>query len=221
MLLPPSPLEDLDHYRTHHHRRGTQMNTLYPKLYDKELERVMSEFPEFRIVKKSDSYFMKLLFVLLVVLTLGAQRTFMSAFTTTIGSTMYVPSKWGEWSNFQRHVILAHEAVHLRQQRRHGKLRFALLYLFCSFPILWATYRTMFEKEAYEESMRIRSYYYGASSLRFPSYKAQLLSNFTSGKYMWMCLSNWELERWYEVTVSCLEDAEKDEQAARHREDIT
>ena len=82
-----------------------------------------------KFVKKSDSMFMKFL-----GLFLG--RRFRQYFWTTLGTTVYVPSRhdgdrdWGTelWVRRNRKVI-EHEKVHVEQFRKYGWLLMILLYI--------------------------------------------------------------------------------------------
>jgi hypothetical protein len=86
----------------------------------------------------------------------------------------------------------------MRQAKRLGFLKFAFLYLFAAFPVVWATYRTEFEKEAYEESLRAMYEYYGSKIASSPGYKDFIVSQFTSSAYGWMCIDKLEISDWYD-----------------------
>ena len=58
---------------------------------DRFVAELQAEFPSFRIVKKSESRFAKLLDVALKIVTFGGQREFMTRYYTVIGDTLYVP----------------------------------------------------------------------------------------------------------------------------------
>jgi hypothetical protein len=121
----------------------------------------------------------------------------MTNFVSTIGSTIYFPSKDFVKNNDQSSIILlAHELVHVKQANKYGKILFGLLYLFpqclvilallapfsiwfllflvCAAP-LPAPFRTYFEIDAYAMSLFVSN-----SQLKFlknqPSKIAELLS---------------------------------------------
>jgi hypothetical protein len=165
---------------------------------------VSNEFPEFDIVDKSESTFMKVLNVLLLVLTFGQSKKFMTHYVTTIGNTMYVPEAWDIFQPEQRMEIYRHERVHLRQSKAHGAFTFAVRYLFLPFPFFWATWRTRFEQEAYEESMRAMLEYQGVGALDNPTYRAAMVAQFTTGAYGWMCINRIAIEQWFDTTAAKL-----------------
>ena len=164
------------------------------------MREIRKEFPQFRIVEKRRSVLMHGINAILLVLTLGQLRTFMSQFTTTLGSAVYVPSSWDAISDESRCVILRHERVHLEQARRYGKLAFSLRYLFC-WPAI-KTERARFEREAYEESLRAMAEYFGVSHIERSSTRQWLVDTFTGPAYFWMWPEPIAVMAWYEVTVA-------------------
>lgn len=157
---------------------------------------IKKEFPSFRVVMKKDSRLMSVLDVLLRIISFGQLRYFMK-FTTTLGTTVYVPNDWERFEALTRAVILRHEAVHMRQSRRYGRLLFSFLYLFFPLPVVLAYYRTELEKEAYEESLR--AYHEYGVDIRL--IKAQMVSHFTSAEYLWMWPLKKSVEAWFDTTV--------------------
>lgn len=103
--------------------------------------------PRFRLVVKEQSRFMRLLYFAGVMVLWN--RSFMTSFTTTIGSTVYMPRSILESDAGAR--VLRHERVHLDQFRRHP-VWFPLSYLFV-LPF-GVTMRARWELEAYAETMR-------------------------------------------------------------------
>ena len=164
------------------------------------MREIREKFPRFRIVEKRGSALMHVLNAILLVLTVGQLRTFMTQFTTTLGSTVYVPSSWDAISDESRCVILRHERVHLEQARRYGKLAFSLRYLFC-WPAI-KTERARFEREAYEESLRAMAEYFGVSHIERSSTRQWLVDTFTGPAYFWMWPEPIAVMAWYEVTVA-------------------
>lgn len=86
----------------------------------------------FKLVRKTDSRFMRAIGFLLNPIN----KRFMTSYWTTIGRTIYVPSRydgdldWGMQAFIDRHaVILAHEVVHVHQGDVLGVVLMSLLYL--------------------------------------------------------------------------------------------
>jgi hypothetical protein len=171
---------------------------------DALIEEIRSEFPDFRIVYKYDSTLMRTLDVLLRIITFGAMHSFMDDFATTIGSTVYIPSSWRRYSAVAKCLILKHERVHLRQQRKYGKILFALLYLFVFLPIGLAYFRAKFEKEAYEVSIREAYKAYGPLYVASSKYRESIISIFTGSSYAWMWPFRRNVELWYDSIISSL-----------------
>ncbi len=167
-----------------------------------ELQREVSdEFPTFRIVGKTTNRFMQVLNVLLLIVTFGQQKTFMTHFITTIGTTMYVPADWILWSDMRRMSILRHERVHMRQARRYTTPLFFFLYLVPFLPVGLAYCRARFEWEAYTESMRADREYNGPAILGNALYKASIVDHFTTGQYGWMWPFRKTVEGWYDAAA--------------------
>lgn len=158
---------------------------------------VRAEFPEFKLVKKSDSSFMKLLGFLLKLITLWQQDQFMTAFVTTVGTTVYTPAQWYDWNDFNRAVILRHERVHMRQKQRYGVF-YLISYLLLPVPAVFAYYRTKFEMEAYAESMR--AVHENGGDLYNVEFKNRMIRHFTSAEYFWAWPFRKKIERWYDDT---------------------
>jgi hypothetical protein len=161
---------------------------------------ISREFPDFKIRKKSESWLMKAIAFLLLVLTFGKQKSFMTGFITTIGFTVYVPDGWDDYSPKAQAVTLRHERVHMRQARKYGRLLFSFLYLFCWLPVWRAKWRTQFEMEAYEESMRaLKDYGEDPANI---VYRARTIQHFTSAEYGWMWTDEKLVEKWFDTTVN-------------------
>lgn len=173
--------------------------------YEDKLRLCMTLYPDFRIIKKGDVWLMGLIAKFLYLVTFGRTRNFMTGFVTTIHHDMYVPDDWDYWSEFSRYQILSHELVHIRQSDKYGRFLFSFLYLFTPLPIGFAWYRTMFEMEAYAESMRAVNQRHGISVLYDPEYKRRMMSHFTSAEYLWMMPFKGIVSKWYDKTVKDLE----------------
>lgn len=162
---------------------------------------IRAEFPSFKIINKTDSFFMKVLSVLLLIVTGGKQNMFMSAFVTTIGYTVYVPDGWLSGPDASRVSVLRHERVHMRQRRKYSMPLFTFLYLVPFFPLGLAYFRARFEWEAYAETMQAAVDYHGKVILQLPLFKANIVRHFTTGEYGWMWPFRSTVEKWYDDTA--------------------
>lgn len=80
----------------------------------------------FTIKYKNESLFMKMIGFILFF-----NKDFMKSFVTTIGSTIYFPSKdFVESNQIPSMITLVHELVHVAQAKKHGRILFFLMYLF-------------------------------------------------------------------------------------------
>lgn len=164
---------------------------------------IKDEFPDFRIAKRKQSNLMKFFDVCLRVISFGKYSNFMNEFTTTVGTTVYVPDAWDAWSSSRKAIVLRHERVHMRQARDLGRIKFFFSYLFLPLPIVFAHFRTKFEKEAYEESLRAYREYYGTKFFT-PVLREYIIKNFTTVSYFWMWPWKSSIEKWYDSFVSSI-----------------
>lgn len=172
----------------------------------KKLTRELAdEFPDFRIIKKTDSRLMSAIDLFLKVITFWKMTEYMTGFITTIGNTVYVPADWHQYPETSRMTVLRHERVHMRQARRYGRLLFSLMYLFLPLPGGAAYFRMKLECEAYEESLAAMVEYYGVDALG-PVTKERVLQHFMSAEYFWMWPFRRYLSRWYDRTAARLTD---------------
>lgn len=93
---------------------------------DKIIERIREDFPKFRIVQKQDSRFWKLLGKI--------NSRWLTDFSTTVGNSVYVSTRFQNLSELEKCAILVHEAIHLYDMKKDGKSYFYLKY--CSPQIL-------------------------------------------------------------------------------------
>jgi len=171
--------------------------------YDALVAEIGAEIAGFRLIKKSDDRLQRLIHHVLRVLTFGAQRTYMTQFTTTIGRSIYVADDWDSWGADRRYATLRHELVHLRQFARYGLLWMSFLYLLVPLPVGLAWFRARFEKEAYAETIRVTAEIWGIEAAR--QKRAYVVSQFTGGNYGWMWPFRRAMERWYDAVVAELE----------------
>ena len=163
------------------------------------LEEIRAEFPRFRIVEKRESTFSKAIDVALRIITLGAQREYMTRYHTVIGNTLYVPDKWERTSDVAKVITLRHERVHLRQRRRYGDVLMTFLYLIPFFPLGLAYGRARIEWEAYTETIRATAEYHGLEAAE--ALRPYIVSQFTSGAYGWMWPFPRTVHRWFDEAM--------------------
>jgi hypothetical protein len=162
---------------------------------------MLREFPRFRIVDKAGSRFSMLIDAALRLVTLGAQRHYMTRYHTVIGDTLYVCGAWHTMSDVARVILLRHERVHLRQRRRYGMLPFALLYLIPFLPLGLAYGRARLEWEAYTETLRATAELRGLDALADAALRREIVRRFVSGDYGWMWPFSRTIERWFDQAV--------------------
>jgi hypothetical protein len=172
--------------------------------YDALVAEMRSEFPGFRIVKKSASPFQRAIHAALVIVTFGAQRRYLDGYQTTIGQTIYVTSDWDARSAVERYVTMRHERIHLRQFERYGLALMTFLYLLIPFPIGLAWFRARLEWEAYVESIHAQAEVHGRAAAAEPRFRARIVSQFTSGAYGWMWPFRRAVESWYDDALRSL-----------------
>ncbi|HUU87037.1 MAG TPA: hypothetical protein VMX17_04700 [Candidatus Glassbacteria bacterium] len=175
-------------------------------ILDQTLEEIESEFPSFEIVEKSNSLFMKIIYYLLLIITLGGQKAFMQSYTTTIGNTVYVSSSWERYSVFSKVSLLRHERIHMRQAKKYGMFLYSFLYLMFPLPVGLAYYRAKFEKKAYEETISFAYAEGGEAYVKRVLFREHIISQFTTGKYFWMWPFRKSVEKWFDKTVDELID---------------
>lgn len=165
-------------------------------------QELYKEFPGYQIVRKRDSKLMKAIDVLLRVITFNQMKLYLTDFITTLGVVVYVPTMWEDMNEADRAIVLRHERVHMRQRVRHGKLWFSVLYTLLPLPCLLAYYRTKFEKEAYEETLRATLELYPNCKLQTSEARDEFVSYFTTSYYFWMWPFKKSIGAWYDATVA-------------------
>ena len=114
--------------------------------------------PSVKIVtKKEYRKLWKILDRLVRICTLGKNKTFLTAFTTTMGDIIAFPETWElDKVNDNDIITLKHELKHVAQYKKlgfgsvwFGFVLFTLLYLLIPFPIGLAWFRYKFERDAY------------------------------------------------------------------------
>lgn len=88
------------------------------------LQKVLSYFPDFKIKFKNESWLMKTIGFLMFF-----NKGFMKSFTTTLGNTIYFPSKeFVSTRQTSSLVITMHEIVHMYDAKKMNKFVFSALY---------------------------------------------------------------------------------------------
>lgn len=166
---------------------------------------ITREFPAFRLVSKRHDALSHLIDRLLRILTLGAQRDYLTRYHTVLGYTLYTPLAWDQTEDVDRAIVLRHERVHLRQRRRYGMLLMSFLYLIPFFPLGLAYGRARLEWEAYRETLRATAELRGLQSVRQGSLRKTIVERFTGGAYGWMWPFPGRIRAWYDAAVRELE----------------
>jgi hypothetical protein len=169
---------------------------------DALLDQILAEFPAFEIRSKKDSSLQRAIHFALAVLTLGGQRSYLSAYYTAMFGQLWVPESWEGLPDLDRYILLCHERVHLRQRRRLGDVGLAFVYLLPFFPLFLAYGRARIEWEAYTETLRATAEVYGfesAERLREP-----IVRRFVGGEYGWMWPFPRVIHRWFDETMDTL-----------------
>lgn len=163
------------------------------------LEQLRGEFPKLRVVDKDASSFCKILDRALRVITFGGQSAFMTRYVTTIGHTIYVPTGWSERDEADRYATLRHEAVHLRQFRRYGRIGMSVMYLLPILPMGLAWGRARLEWQAYEETLRAVAELQGIEAAR--ALKPHIMRQFVGAAYGWMWPFPRAVGRWVDRAI--------------------
>jgi hypothetical protein len=169
------------------------------------LAELNAEFPTFRIVPKRHDLLSLAIDRALKLVTLGAQRRYLTHYHTVIGYTLYVPPVWAEMSDVARVILLRHERVHLRQRRRYGFALFAFLYLVPFLPLGLAYGRARLEWEAYRETLRATAELQGLSALADGQLRAEIVRRFVGGDYGWMWPFPRQVGTWIDEALAELE----------------
>lgn len=163
------------------------------------------EFPAFRIVPKHDDLFSHAIDWALKLVTLGAQRHYLTHYHTVIGYTLYVPPGWVHMSDIGRVILLRHERVHLRQRRRYGFVLFAFLYLVPFLPLGLAYGRARLEWEAYRETLLATVELQGLASLADGRLQDEIVRRFVGGDYGWMWPFPERVRGWIDEAIAEME----------------
>lgn len=174
-------------------------------LYTEYLEELARTMPKVRIIPKSESRLNRLIDKVLRVVTFGGQRTYLSAYTTTLGHRIYVPECWERLTPGERYLTLRHELVHVRQFRRLTWPGMALVYVLLPLPFGFAAGRAALELEAYRETLRATWQLYGPGAARSVVQLNHIVERFTGPDYGWMWLHGGSVRRALLRTLDALE----------------
>jgi len=187
-------------------------------------------FPDLKIKYKDQSTFMKLIGTLLFF-----NKTFMTHYTTTIGSTIYFPNEaFVKTRPVSASVVLLHELVHVTDAKRISKPLFSFLYLspqilavfsLLLFLISWkialpavilfalplpSFFRMLFEKRAYFVSLY--SLYLLGNRLNFKpllqTQKDGFLKHFKDSSYYYMWPFK-NLDKEFEDAVKAIQEGKR------------
>jgi hypothetical protein len=128
-------------------------------LYINEYVSIQKEYRGFKVIDKRDSWFSKVIRAILFVLSFGKLDYF--EFYSIIGKTLYAGTRWNSLTWLEKYLILCHERIHLEQTKRCffgifwiGFVIFSITYIFLPFPTGITFRGFLFEKEAYQETIR-------------------------------------------------------------------
>jgi hypothetical protein len=172
-------------------------------LHERLLSEIQAEFPTFRIVPKRESLLQQAIAVVLAAVTLGGQRSYLTRYHTVLFGKLYVPEVWTEMDDRARYVLLRHERVHLRQRRRMGDLRMAVVYLLPFFPLFLAWGRARIEWEAYLETIRATAELQGLDAAR--ALRKDIVRRYVGPDYGWMWPFPRVVGRWFDEAIADLE----------------
>lgn len=168
---------------------------------------IRGEFPDFKLTPKSESHLMRAVGGLLYALSFGRSRSFMQRYITTVGHTVYTNLGWDGMDDVAKIVVLRHERVHMRQQKRLSFPVYAFLYLLVVLPAFLAIGRTKLEQEAYTETIRAQLQYRGTGYVWSRDFQDWLASQFVGPAYLWMWPFPGYVMEWVKQTVeSCVEE---------------
>ena len=166
------------------------------------LDALRREFPRLRLVDKRGDALSLVVDRALRLVTLGGQSAYLTRYVTTMGQTIYLPEGWAARDDAERYCVLRHEAVHLRQSRRYGRLGMALLYLVPLAPLGLAWGRARLEWEAYAETLRATAEVRGLAALDAPALRAHIVAQFTGPAYGWMWPFPRVVSGWFDEVVA-------------------
>jgi hypothetical protein len=167
------------------------------------LAEIRAEFPSFEILPKRASKLQRAIHNVLVVITLGGMRTYMTRYHTVLFGKLWVPDSWEQMTDVDRYVLLRHERVHLRQRARMGDVIMGFVYLVPFFPLGLAYGRARIEWEAYTETILATYEVAGLDAAK--GLKKHITDRFVSADYGWMWPFRGTVEKWFDVVIAQIE----------------
>jgi hypothetical protein len=174
-------------------------------LHEPLLAEIVAEFPGFAVIPKRDSALQKLIARLLLLVTFGGQRHYMTRYHTVLFGKLYVPDAWSAMDDGARYVLLRHERIHLRQRRRMGDVVMGFVYLVPLFPIGLAWGRARIEWEAYLETIAATAEVYGLEAAR--KLEEEIVQRFVGPDYGWMWPFPGTIRRWFRLAIDDLKQS--------------
>lgn len=188
-------------------------------------------FPSLQIKYKNHSPFMKLIGILLFF-----NRRFMTDYTTTVGSTIYIPTDhYIRLRPVSGVVVLLHELTHMHDERKYGHLWFQLSYIFPQILVLpalllfligWkialpvvllsltpipAYFRMVYEKRAYLSSLYVIQKLSEKLLFvpHFESQKADFIKCFMDSSYYFMWPFKSHLNREFDAALEKIQAGQR------------
>ncbi len=159
------------------------------------------EFPNVRFRHKRKIWYHWIAHIFICIFTIGMNRRYISAFTTTGKKTIdWSDTHWDRMNTGKEldrvWECLLHEREHLRQFKKYTRLGMVLLWLIP--PILFCYGRAvLIEKPGFLESFRAKiktDPKYALSA----EYKKWWVSRFTGPSYGWMFIWKSKVEKWFD-----------------------
>jgi hypothetical protein len=101
-------------------------------IFDDTLKKIQLVFPDVKVAYKDESLFMKIIGILLFF-----NPGFMKSFITTIGTTIYFPTRSDvEKAPLTNSTVLLHEMTHIYDSKKQNNILFSILYLMPQLLIL-------------------------------------------------------------------------------------
>lgn len=175
--------------------RSTRYNPLVDirlRVYNGDGACGVGDVIKYRVVLKSESKLMRAIGWVLKPFN----KAFMTSYVTTIGSTIYTPSR-----EMLSPGLLQHELQHISDSKRWPVI-YELSYLFV-LP-LGFTMRSFWERRAYRHSIKDCF----ASRWNVEQVIEWLLPQFTSSQYLWMDVRKSAVEKWVREEWARLERGE-------------
>ena len=141
-----------------------------------------------RVVPKVGWFWTTLHYVVMVV-TFGQNRSFLTDYYTTIGGVVGYPTEGSSRSLAERIAVLEHELIHIKQCARLGFGKvwigfpiYMVLYLLLPLPIGLAYFRWRYEREAYAHGINVRV---AIEPHRYNGLIEEAVTELTTGAYGW------------------------------------